>query len=221
MRFHRIYADAQGNLHPEARPAFGSRQENRMSNFGLDLVDDLGYEYDPFAGMEYASLGGMEYPQLGYEHPYNNFGQAQFRPRLPSRLPRPANAAPRGAQVVQKTILSATQAQTGAVTQITLTIRPQFDFVAEDLTFAGTTAGMSINRIRFGDRIVFDNDGGVPIAVFGTASFVRGLVKGAAISAGLDISVVGDTGAGVTGATLVATFTGLKRGTTGCGPGAV
>ena len=119
--------------------------------------------------------------------------------------------------MVQKTIL------TGNVlldnTAGTITIRPQFDFVAEDVTFIAVTAAQwTVTGIQFGDRIVFSNPTGVPIAVFAVAGFMRGLVKGAAIAAGLDIQLSVVT---TTTETLTAVFTGLKRGTTGCGPGAV
>ena len=61
-------------------------------------------------------------------------------------------------------------------------------------------AGFGIQAIEFGDRIIFSNAQNVPLAVFGTGSFVRGLVKGAAIAAGLDITITGGAGAGLSNA---------------------
>ena len=86
---------------------------------------------------------------------------------------------------------------------------------------AANAANFGIQAIEFGDRIIFNNAQSVPLAVFGTGSFVRGLVKGAAIAAGLDISLSGTATGATTTSQLTAVFTGLKRGTTGCGPGAV
>ena len=127
--------------------------------------------------------------------------------------------------IVQKTILTGQSAQTLlATTDATVTIRPQYDFVAEDVTFQGSASlgggAWTINSIQFGDRIVFSNPTGVPVAVFATNSFVRGMVKGGAIKAGLDILVNGNFAGGTAASTsrLVATFTGLKRGSSGCLP---
>jgi len=226
MRFHKVYVTDDGSLRA-GEAVFGAshslgNMENEMNyeDFGLDLVeDDLGV-------MDYASLGAMDYASLG-EDDYDDFGQKRrYRPRRRDRLTRPRPAAPRKApQVVQKTLLVG-ESDENPGASFTLTIRPQFDFVAEDLTLTandGATngAGFGIQAIEFGDRIIFNNSSSVPLAVFGTASFVRGLVKGAAIAAGLDISLSATSSGSTTSSQLTAVFTGLKRGTTGCGPGAV
>jgi len=226
MRFHKVYVTDDGSLRA-GEAVFGAshslgNMENEMNyeDFGLDLVeDDLGV-------MDYASLGAMDYASLG-EDDYDDFGQKRrYRPRRRNRLTRPRPAAPRKApQVVQKTLLVG-ESDENPGASFTLTIRPQFDFVAEDLTLTandGATngAGFGIQAIEFGDRIIFNNSSSVPLAVFGTASFVRGLVKGAAIAAGLDISLSATSSGSTTSSQLTAVFTGLKRGTTGCGPGAV
>lgn len=225
MRFHKVYVTDDGSLRA-GEAVFGAshslgNMENEMNyeDFGLDLVeDDLGV-------MDYASLGAMDYASLG-EDDYDDFGQKarRYRPRQRNRMTRPRNAT-RPAQVVQKTLLVGESAENPGG-NFTLTIRPQFDFVAEDLTLTandGATngAGFGIQAIEFGDRIIFNNSSSVPLAVFGTGSFVRGLVKGAAIAAGLDISLSATSSNSTTSSQLTAVFTGLKRGTTGCGPGAV
>lgn len=206
-------------------------------DFGLDLVDDdLGYDdedddfgYDDFGddddddddlgAMDYASLGGMDYASLGRRRKRRpaKRGRGRRRPAR-RRAPSKRRAAPAKAKaVVQKTILTGFVALDNAAGAIT--IRPQFDFVAEDLTLvAVTAAAWTLTAVQFGDRIVFSNPTGVPIAVFAVGGFMRGLVKGAAIAAGLDIQLSVVT---TTTETITAVFTGLKRGTTGCGPGAV
>lgn len=225
MRFHKVYVTDDGSLRA-GEAVFGAshslgNMENEMNyeDFGLDLVeDDLGV-------MDYASLGAMDYASLG-EDDYDDFGQKaaqrRYRPRRRNRMIRPRNAS--RPQVVQKTLLVG-ESDTDPGASFTLTIRPQFDFVAEDLTLtsaqANNPSGFGIQAIEFGDRIIFNNANSVPLAVFGTASFVRGLVKGAAIAAGLDISVTGTCANSTASSQLTAVFTGLKRGTTGCGPGAV
>ena len=226
MGYRRIYSDSQGNLTAGNEVVFGNSNtipfgDTKMEyeDFGLELVeDDLG-------AMDYASLGAMDYASLGAD--YDDFGAAKararraYRRRGRSRLQRPRSA--RATQVVQKTLLTA-QSDPNPGNAFTLTIRPQFDFVAEDLTLADNTnggMGAGIQAIEFGDRIIFNNASAVPLAVFATGSFVRGLVKGAAIAAGLDISLSCTAGNSTTSSVLTAVFTGLKRGTTGCGPGAV
>ena len=238
MGYKRIYADSTGTLHAGNEVVFGAsispiqgETEMDYEDFGLEMVeDDLG-------AMDYASLGEMDYASLGEDDDddYDDFGAKRrrrrrkprraYRRRGPSRLQRPKSA--RAKQVVQKTLLVGQSALDPGV-NFTVTIRPQFDFVAEDLTLNANdaqlnAAGFGIQSIEFGDRIIFSNAQNVPLAVFGTGSFVRGLVKGAAIAAGLDITITGGAGAGLSTTTsqLTAVFTGLKRGTTGCGPGAV
>ena len=180
--------------------------------------------------MDYASLGEMDYASLG-ESEYDEFGAmkmsskpTRYRPRGQSHLQRPPSAMRGQPQVVQKTILAGQVGIPGPGGGVgAIAIRPQFDFVAEDITFnAGPNGQFTILSIEFGDRIVFSNAVGVPLAVFGTASFVRGLVKGAAIAAGLDIQISTNLANATTaGNQLTATLVGLKRGTSGCGPGAV
>jgi hypothetical protein len=237
MGYRRIYGDSTGTLHAGNDIVFGASKivpnagDNAMEyeDFGLEMVeDDLG-------AMDYASLGAMDYASLGEdddddEDDYDDFGARKrkarrYRRRGRRRLQRPKSA--RATQVVQKTLLVGQSGLDPGV-NFTVTIRPQFDFVAEDLTLNANdaqlnAAGFGIQSIEFGDRIIFSNAQNVPLAVFGTGSFVRGLVKGAAIAAGLDITITGGAGAGLSTTTsqLTAVFTGLKRGTTGCGPGAV
>jgi len=228
MRFHKVYVSDDGGL-VAGEPVFGASrnlvmQENGMEyeDFGLDLVNDN------LGAMDYASLGEMDYASLGEDlGDYDDFGekkmQRRYRPRARSRITRPRTAT-RPMQVVQKTLLTA-QSAANPGANFTLTIRPQFDFVAEDLTLvaaqgAANPSNLGIQSIEFGDRIIFNNAQSVPLQVFATGSFVRGLVKGAAIAAGLDIAITA-TANSTTSTRLTSVFTGLKRGTTGCGPGAV
>lgn len=227
MGYRRIYSDSKGNLTAGNEVVFGNSNhipfgDTKMEyeDFGLELVeDDLG-------AMDYASLGAMDYASLG-EDDYDDFGAAKPRARRAYRrrgrrqLQRPKSA--RATQVVQKTLLTA-NSNPNPGNAFTLVIRPQFDFVAEDLTLADNAngaMGAGVQAIEFGDRIIFNNATSVPLAVFATGSFVRGLVKGAAIAAGLDISLSCTAGNSTTSSRLTVVFTGLKRGTTGCGPGAV
>ena len=217
----------------------------------LDLLG-LALVHDDLGGMDYASLGDDYYAfgddedddlggyedfgdedddDLGARKRRARKGSKKSGGRKPASRPvnRPVARRPAVQQIVQKTILTGISANVTGNAQGTVTIRPQFDFVAEDVTFtvvsatAGAGLAVTITSIQFGDRIIFSNPTGVPVAIFAVAGFMRGLVKGAAIAAGLDIQVVANV-AGVGAATvttLQATFTGLKRGTTGCGPGAV
>ncbi len=94
------------------------------------------------------------------------------------------------------TILAGEQTLTGAGTA-SVSIRPQHDFIADDLSFADSLAGAEVTSIHFGDKVVFSNASGIPVTLFGTTSYLRGLLKGQKLPAGLDITVNGTlTGAG-------------------------
>jgi hypothetical protein len=90
----------------------------------------------------------------------------------------------------------------------TVVVRVQHHFKAQDITFDGSLAGSMIQSIMFGDRVVWSVPGaGVPIAVFGTTSMLRGILTGQKIQGGLDIQITGTLpGAG----TLIATLAGQK-----------
>ena len=95
----------------------------------------------------------------------------------------------------------------------TVRIRLQHDFRATDITFEGSAAGAKVTSIFFGDQSVWSNPDGISAAVFGSGSFLRGLLKGQSLKAGLDITVNGTlTGAG----DFVATIVGTKPATRRC-----
>ena len=83
-------------------------------------------------------------------------------------------------------------------------IRLQHDFRAQDITFTGSAHGAKVTSIFFGDRSVWSSSEGIDVAVFGSTSFLRGLLKGQSLKAGLDITVNGSmTSAGAFAVTLV------------------
>jgi hypothetical protein len=83
-------------------------------------------------------------------------------------------------------------------------IRLQHDFRAQDVTFTGSAAGAKVTSIFFGDRAVWSSSDGIDVSVFGSTSFLRGLLKGQSLRAGLDIAVNGSlTGAGDFAVTIV------------------
>jgi hypothetical protein len=83
-------------------------------------------------------------------------------------------------------------------------IRLQHDFKAQDVTFTGSADGSKVTSIFFGDRVVWSNSDGIDVGVFASNSFLRGLLKGQSLRAGLDITVNGNLGgAGSFSATLI------------------
>jgi len=240
--FRRIYRKADGSLYVDETNAFGASPSavKEPPEMAIEYMDEmgLGLVEDNLGAMDYIALGddemgGMDYISLGEDDDDDDdeLGRRRRRRkrggrgrRRPTRRRRSAPRRRRPAVVVQKTILVGAAKSPGASGgSATATIRPQFDFVAEDLTFAGSTGATdgvwTVSSINFGDRIIFSNSTGVPLAVFAAGNFLRGLVKGAAIKAGLDISVNADiSGSTCAGGELTATFTGLKRGTSGCMP---
>ncbi|TAL43214.1 MAG: hypothetical protein EPN91_06900 [Salinibacterium sp.] len=70
-------------------------------------------------------------------------------------------------------------------------VRLQFDFRALDIAFNGSTAATVITLVQFGDRIVFQDPDGFDVSLFASTGFIRNLVNGQSLRAGLDILVVG------------------------------
>jgi hypothetical protein len=73
----------------------------------------------------------------------------------------------------------------------TVKIRLQHHFKAEDVTFTGSASGATVTSIFFGDRVVWSNSDGIDVSVFASNSFMRGLLRGQSLRAGLDITVNG------------------------------
>ena len=83
-------------------------------------------------------------------------------------------------------------------------VRLQHHFKAQDITFTGSLAGAKVTSIFFGDRVVWSNSDGIDVSVFASTGFLRGLLKGQSLRAGLDITVNGSlTGAGDFAVTLI------------------
>ncbi len=122
--------------------------------------------------------------------------------KRPSRRPKRKSAAVKWG----KTVVSGSDTL-AAAGQASIQIRLQHKFKAEDVTFEGSAAGALVNTIFFGDKLVFQSAAGVPVTVFASTGFLRKLVAGHELLAGLDINVTGTlAGAG----TLQATVVGLK-----------
>ncbi len=97
--------------------------------------------------------------------------------------------------------------------QITINIRPQHWFKAQDITFTGD-ASAKIDTIFFGDRPIWNNSVGTPVAVFASTGMLRGILNGQKIRPGLDIIIKGTSGTG--GSKTTATLIGYKPLNTTC-----
>lgn len=94
-----------------------------------------------------------------------------------------------------------------AAGSIQVRIRLQHDFLAQDVTFDGSQAGAQVSSIFFGDRLVWGSGTSVPVTIFASTGFIRNLMNGQRLQAGLDLIVNGTlTAAG----DLVCTFIGQK-----------
>jgi len=146
-------------------------------------------------GSRYAQQGFMRVPQ-----------QSQRQQRSPQQYQQAAPSSDEDKW--QKTaIVGANAVLLTVAGPYAFQLRPQHDFVAMDMTMDGSPANSTLETVVFGDYTVLNNQPGIPIAVLGVAGFIRGIVKGARIRAGLDITVTGQAGGG---GTPVATFFGLK-----------
>ena len=97
--------------------------------------------------------------------------------------------------------------------QITINIRPQHWFRAQDITFTGD-ASAKVDTIFFGDRPIWNNSVGTPVAVFASTGMLRGILNGQKIRPGLDIIIKGTSGTAATRTT--ATLIGYKPLNTTC-----
>jgi hypothetical protein len=97
--------------------------------------------------------------------------------------------------------------------QITINIRPQHWFKAQDITFTGDTSA-KVDTIFFGDRPIWNNSVGTPVAVFAATGMLRGILNGQKIRPGLDIIIKGTGGTANTKTT--ATLIGYKPLNTTC-----
>lgn len=73
----------------------------------------------------------------------------------------------------------------------TIRVRLQHDFRAEDITFTGSSEGATVTSIFFGDRVVWSTNDGIDASVFAAQGFLRGLLKGQSVKAGLDVTING------------------------------
>ena len=92
----------------------------------------------------------------------------------------------------------------------TITIRPQYDFELEDLTFDGSEASTVITSVKVGKELVLNEPDGVPISLFATGSNMRDFLKGQVCPSGLDIEV-GFNISNTNGGRARATVTGWEK----------
>jgi len=199
-----------------------------LSNTDADFVDSV-----EVPGVYNTLIAGAGSPAPHGGTPmYANHPQAAFGARPPMapnrqaasqaaqyqatqyQAAQPIQRAP-AEQAWQKTARVAFAAPTAAGA-FTATVRPQYDFVAQDMVADGSTAtGIIVQSVVFGDYIAWNEpQAGVPAATINGTSFLRGLIKGAKVKGGLDITCQGTvTGAG----NVYLTIVGLKPATGMCG----
>lgn len=175
-----------------------------------DDGDDLSGDYvDDLEGDYVDDLGGPRRKRRRRARKTTRQNKRAIR-RGGASAPAPRPAARAGAPVKDnrwgKTVVAgkfvAAAAESG-----TITIRPQHEFKAEDVTFEGSLAGSLVTSIQFADRNVWSDSDGIDVAVFGVSGFLRDLLRGQEMVKGLDILInVTTPGAG----TVRATITGYK-----------
>lgn len=171
----------------------------------------MGYDYQYGAYNELGAQGIMPRPMPGrFQAP-----APQLVPQYPQQAPQlQAQQRPQRSQTKwQKTAVAGTSVATLTSAAFNITITPQHDFVAQDLTFSGTTpANTTCTSVDFADHNVWNEPTGIPTEAFAPASFLRGVVKGARIRGGLSIRIQGVIGTAAGAAQAV--LTGLKPQTT-------
>ena len=167
----------------------GEDDNNELAEDDLGVEADMDDEVSGRRGKRSGRRGGKKRP-----------GQARRQGRREDRQERREDRNVKWG----KTVLSGesnTPAEAGE--QITITIRPQHWFRAQDITFTGDTAA-KIDSIFFGAKAVWNVSVGVPVSVFTTSGMLRGLLRGQKVRPGLDIIIKGTSGANTkTTATLI------------------
>ena len=204
-----VYRDARGELVVDR-----STIRHKKRKFAGD-EDDVGDEED--VGDEDSDETGDE-DDLGDEEISGRRGRKRRKARRSKRKTRREGrrTARQGGDEVKwgKTALSGESNTPDDVgDQITITIRPQHWFKAQDITFTGDTSA-KIDTIFFGERPVWNNSSGVPVSVFSSTGMLRGLLAGQKIRPGLDIVIKGTAGTAST--TTTATVIGYKPLNTSC-----
>ena len=166
--------------------------------FDGDFGDDLEGDLD-LSGDDFGASGKRRRRRLKKKLARLNRREAAVKNKLASRRRR------KGKKTVHwgMTAISGTDTL-AAAGSAAVKIRLQHNFRAQDITFTGSAAGAKVTSIFFGDRVVWSSSDGIDVTVFSSTSFLRGLLKGQSLKAGLDITVNGSlTGAGDFAVTLV------------------
>lgn len=153
-------------------------QRGETPDFGDDDDDGLGADLDEFFGAD----------------DDDDFGAARRRKKATTR--QRIKKLVQAQKAVQKwgmAVVSGRTTTIAAAAAQTLRIRLQHDFRAEDITFNGSTAGSTISQIMFGDRSVWNVPDGVDVSNFAVTGFLRKLLLGQEIKAGLDIVITCNT----------------------------
>lgn len=111
------------------------------------------------------------------------------------------------------TLAGTSNTPSAAGDSITVTIRAQHWFRANEITFTPATNGDTIESIVFGDRLVWNNASGVPVGVSSSVGMLRGLLSGNKIRPDLDIIIKGSSGST---AALSAVLIGHKPASARC-----
>lgn len=195
----RVYRDPRnGELVVDAdtlrRTSFaGEEPDDDFGDEDFEGDDDFGEEDDEQVGADSDIEGDIEGDEVGRQRRRRKKNRKGQRGRS-QHTPRPQHGRK---QTVQHnnaswgmTAVSGTTALTAAGAA-SVTIRLQHHFKAKDITFEGSGSGAKVTSIFFGDRAVWSNSAGIPVSVFGSSSFMRNLLKGQSMHAGLDIVVNG------------------------------
>ena len=110
---------------------------------------------------------------------------------------------------MQGTLITEASTETTAGS-VSITIRPNHDFDADNIVFDGSASTARVNSVIFGDQLIFSNATGTPVTVFAANNPLRSLLKGsrARVRSGQTIVINGSIAND--GDALVATLTGKK-----------
>ncbi len=174
-------------------------------DLGDDLGDDVGDELGEYvAGVVGDVLGDVLGEDVGDE-----VGRKRRRRRKGNRRGLGRRRRSKKSMKWGKTIVSGTKTLAAGETGV-IPIVLQHHFKATDVTFTAPTDAL-VQSISMGDRIIWNSP--VPASVFATTSFLRNILDGQKLRAGLSIQA---TVSSVTGGVVTAMIFGVKPVTAVC-----
>ncbi len=191
------YDDEDDEYYDDEDEEYDDEDEFEGDDFGDEVGDELGEDVGDDVGEDVGELEGDDFGARGRRRRRRlkrRLGRLNRREARTRRKLRETRGRRRKGKTVNwgMTAVGGTDhVDDSAGGAATVKVRLQHHFRALDVTFTGSVAGAKVTSIFFGDRVVWSNSDGIDVGVFASTGFLRGLLKGQSIRAGLDVIING------------------------------